>query len=132
MCPYPVMRVVAAILLFMMLGQSMVNAKSSSHELIAYTQLAHDTQHAPAGDDDLDGVDELDAVSHQTHEHDPTDHTHDIPLRFLPTAALPSFLTSWEEQRASGMSGVHSFPLERPPRLVPLAWSIGPLVAAVY
>ncbi len=116
MCPYPVMRVFAAILLLMVLGLSLVNAKSTSHELIATTQLA---QHAPAGDDDPEGADGLDAVSHQAHEHDPTDHTHDIPLRFSPSAALPSFLTSWEEQGASGMSGVHSFPLERPPRLVP-------------
>jgi hypothetical protein len=121
MCPYPVMRVVAAILLLMMLGLSLVNAKSTSHELIAYTQLAHDTQHTQAGGDDPEGADGFDAVSYQAHEHDPTDHTHDIPLRFSPSAALPSFLASWEEQRASGMSGVHSFPLKRPPRLVPLA-----------
>lgn len=118
MCPYPVMRVVAAILLFMMLGLSLVNAKSTSHELIEYTQHANDAQ---AGDSDLDGEDGSDAVSHQAHEHDPIDHTHDIPLRFLPMVSLPSFLPSWEERRASSMSGIHSFPLERPPRLVPQA-----------
>ena len=121
MCPYPVMRVVAAILLFMMLGLSLVNAKSTSHELIEYTQHANDVQHAQADDDDPDGADGLDAVSHQAHEHDPIDHTHDIPLRFLPMVSLQSFLLSWEERRALSMSGIHSFPLERPPRLVPQA-----------
>lgn len=118
MCSYRAMRVVAAILLFMMLGLSMVNAKSTSHEPIGYMQHAHDAQ---AGDSNIDGADGSDAVSHQSHEHDPIDHTHDIALRFLPMASLPSFLPSWEERRASSMSGIHSFPLERPPRLVPQA-----------
>lgn len=120
---YSVARAIAAVVLsFMVLGLLFANAKSMSHELVEHAQHADGAHHAQSGDHDLEGppVSDLGAAGH-AHEHDPTDHTHDIPLHFLLAVALPAFLPNWQIRPAAVLYSIPSFPLERPPKFAILA-----------
>lgn len=121
---YSAMRAIAAmVLLFLVLGLLFANATSTSHELIEHTQHADGSHHPQSGDHDLEGffADDLGAAGH-SHEHDPSDHTHDIPLRFLLLAvASPAFLSNWEARPTAVLYSIPAFLLERPPKFTILA-----------
>lgn len=120
---YPVTRTIAAvILLFLVLGLLFANAKSTSHELVEHIQHADGTHHAQSGDHDLESsaASNLGGAGH-SHEHNPTDHTHDIPLRFLLAFVLPVFMSNWEPRPTAVLYSIPSFLLERPPKLLILA-----------
>lgn len=117
---YSVTRAIAAvILLFLVSGLLFANAKSTSHELVEHMQHADGTHHAQSGDHDLEGsVASNPGDAGHLHEHDPTDHTHDIPLRFLLAGTLPVFMSNWETRPTAVLYSVPSFLLERPPKLL--------------
>lgn len=118
---YSVARAIAAVvLLFLVLGLLFTNAKSTSHEQVEHTPHADSSHHAQSGDHDPEGsaASELGGAGHS---HDPTDHTHDIPLRFLLAAALPALMQNWEARPTAVLHSIPSFPLERPPKFVILA-----------
>jgi len=91
-------RLVAAFLLFFVIGLQFVSAKSTSHELDAHTEHADGSHHADASDVESDAVLVLlsDMGQEHSHKHDPSDHTHDIPLHIAFERATSTFAAVWE------------------------------------
>lgn len=116
---------IAIMLIAMLLGLVFSNALSRSHETTQHQQHDDGSYHADASEDDHHGHDHAsdngsEAVAFEsghTHEHDPTDHTHDIPLAMHLKVLLPTFLPHWEPDAIATLHSVATFPHERPPKL---------------
>jgi hypothetical protein len=114
-------RAIIGILLFFMLGLSIVSAKSTSHTLIEHEQHADGSHHAPEKNHDQVDMGSPDGgETDHTHKHDPTDHTHDIPLRLLLTVNVLPLALLWESRVAAVLYPIPVFRLERPPKLASL------------
>lgn len=114
------MRVIAAVVLFFVFGFLFISAKSISHALVDHAQHADDSHHTQQVEHDDDSVLSVSDSGH-SHEHDPSDHTHDIPLRLVLASLEPTFASTWEASTPSALYSISIFPLERPPRLIFLA-----------
>lgn len=107
--------------LFFLFGLLFASAKSTSHEPVTHTQHTDASHHAQVGEHEDDSVAvHLDDAEH-SHEHDPGDHTHDIPLRRTLAAVKSSFAPGWETQSSMSLYSISIFRLERPPKLTILA-----------
>ena len=131
-------RVIAMLLLICVLGLQQSSACSTSHEQVRHSHRVdsashtadlhdggttstndisyaghHGHSHDDDGDDDHYGHGKK--FSH-VHDHNPGDHTHDIPLRptIKPVTALPP--CGWQPALLAMPAVRHPLPLERPPR----------------
>ena len=112
-------RVIAAVLMFFMLGLQFVNAQSTSHLQFEHAhQKAASPEAAGHGhhhDEDLAPADDEPARKH-THKHDPGDHTHDLPLRLVLAGIAFAFLPDWRPAAPVTVDSKTLDPLERPPK----------------
>lgn len=111
-------RVIAAILMFFVLGLVFVNARSTSHGQFEHHHV--DGGHHAGEDGKQYGDAAITASSgidtDHWDQHDPGDHTHDVPLRFiLPVAAL-TFIEVWQPDRPIPFRNSLLFLFERPPK----------------
>lgn len=111
-------RLVTAILFFFVIGLQFVSAKSTSHELVAHTQHADGSHHVSADEIEDSAIPLLssDAGQEHSHKHDPSDHTHDIPLHVELERATSTFAAIWAIQSSAQLYSVSAIPLERPPK----------------
>lgn len=111
-------RLVAVTLLFFVLGLQFVSAKSTSHELVAHTQHADGSHHVNADESEEGAVPLLfsDAGEDHSHKHDPSDHTHDIPLHLALESTTSTFTAIWVIQSPKQLYSVSTIPFERPPK----------------
>lgn len=110
-------RVVAAVVLFFVFGFLFISAKSISHELVEHAQHADGSRHTQQVEHDDDSAALSVSDSGHSHEHDPSDHTHDIPLRLVLASQEPAFVPTWEASTPFPLHSISIFPLERPPKL---------------
>ncbi|RJG08398.1 hypothetical protein [Massilia cavernae] len=118
-------RLIAAIVMFFMMGLQFANGHSTSHlqlehrhpGVAAYESAADGGHHH-----DHDDVPTLDEESEKhTHKHDPGDHTHDLPLRLVRATIEFAFLPDWHPATPVSVHSNTLYPLERPPKRVSAA-----------
>jgi hypothetical protein len=117
-------RLIAAILMVFVLGVQFVNALSNSH-----TQFAHrhggsehaGKAHTNRGHDQLIMKSKGVRTHAHAHKHDPSDHSHDFPLRLVLAAYQLTFMPIWHTEAAFPFRSVVVHPLERPPKSTAVA-----------
>jgi hypothetical protein len=112
-------RVIAAMLMFFVLGLVFVNARSTSHGQFEHHHV--DGGHHISEDGKQYGDAAITAspgfhTDHSEDQHDPGDHTHDIPLRFILAVAALTVLQSWHPDRPIPFRNSLLFLFERPPK----------------
>lgn len=110
-------RLIMMIMMCLVLASSFANTKSRSHDLIEHWSHADGSYHM--FEDHHSSADEISAFSldaDHSHKHDPSDHTHDIPLQLLLPNNCPTLMCGWELQPVSGTHSILAFLLERPPK----------------
>lgn len=113
-------RLIAAILMVFVLGVQFVNLRSNSHTQVAHRHV-HDNGHVNKAYADR-GHDQFAAKANglrshaHSHQHDPGDHSHDLPLRMVLAAVQFSFIPIWHTEVALPFRSVVVHPLERPPK----------------
>jgi hypothetical protein len=112
-------RLIVAILMVLVLVAQCVNALSNSHTRVAHRHAGSghigkaQAVHGPG----LPLANVKAARTHvHTHQHDPADHTHDLPLRQVLAAVQFSFMPTRHAEVTMPFRSAVVHPLERPPK----------------
>jgi hypothetical protein len=117
-------RLIVAVLMVLVLVAQFVNALSNSHTRVAHRHASggHVGKTHSAHDPRLSVTKAKAARTHvHTHQHDPADHTHDLPLRQALAAVQFTAMPTWHTEAAVSFPSAVVHPPERPPKPTAIA-----------